>query len=153
MNSTFEQEIGFKNDCNWIILFLIKIRLLIRLHRRHSKNPNNLHKNSLFSKRYIISNDGKRDGKSWWKTTNDASKNNLSFCQTLVQGTCLRECKKPEIWAFILAILASHSLLLDLETPDWDFSGHGWFMILSFPRPSSGERSITITASNNQNLC
>ena len=75
------------------------------------------------------------------------------FCQTLVQGTRLRECKKPEIWAFILAILASHLLLLELEHPDWDFSGHGWFMILSFPRPSSEERSITITASNNQNLC
>ena len=59
MNSIFELEIDFKNDCNSIYAFFVKFETCkhIRLYREHSKNPNNLHKDSLFSKRYIISNE------------------------------------------------------------------------------------------------
>ena len=59
MNSSFDLQIDFKNDCNGIYAFFVKfkIRRYIRLQGRHSKNPNSLHKNSLFSKRYIISNE------------------------------------------------------------------------------------------------
>ena len=59
MNSPFDLQIDFKNDCNGIYAFFVKfkIRRYIRLQGRHSKNPNSLHKNSLFSKSYIISNE------------------------------------------------------------------------------------------------
>ena len=59
MTSPFELQIDFKNDCNLIYAFFVKfkIRRYIWIHRRHSKNLNNLHKNSIFSKRYIISNE------------------------------------------------------------------------------------------------
>ena len=60
MNSPFELQIYFKNCCNWTYTLFIEIKIIrrhIRLHRRHGKhdkkNLNNLHKNSLFSKRYI----------------------------------------------------------------------------------------------------
>ena len=56
MNSIFELEIDFKNDCNYIYAFFVKFEICkhIRQYRGYSKNPNNLHKDSLFSKRYII---------------------------------------------------------------------------------------------------
>ena len=49
MNSPFDLQIDFKNDCNGIYAFFVKfkIRRYIRLQGRHSKNPNSLHKNSL----------------------------------------------------------------------------------------------------------
>ena len=66
MKSSFELQIHLKNGCNRVYAFFVKFRMRrhIRLHRRHSKNPNNLHKNSPFSKRNVISNRyGNRDGK------------------------------------------------------------------------------------------
>ena len=68
MNSIFELEIDFKNDCNWIYAFFVKFEICkhIRLYRGHSKNPNNLHKNSLFSKRYVIRNETVMENYKWW---------------------------------------------------------------------------------------
>ena len=53
MKSPFELQSDFKNDCNQIYAFFVKFKICghIRLHRRRSKNLNNLDKNSLFSKR------------------------------------------------------------------------------------------------------
>ena len=48
--------------------FFVKfqIRRHIRLHRRHCKNSNNLRNNSLFSERYIISNEIVMGNYKWW---------------------------------------------------------------------------------------
>ena len=53
----------------------------------------------------------------------------------------------------IYAIMASHSLLLELGYMSWDFSGHGWFMRFSLPWPTSRERSLTITGPTNHSFC
>ena len=92
MNSPFQLQIHFTNDCNWIYAFIVKfkIRRHIWLQRRNSKNPNNLQKNSLCSKRYITSN------KIVMKTTNDASKNN--FCLASSISTGLMPDRAQTIW-------------------------------------------------------
>ena len=133
MNSPFQLQIDFTNDCNWIYAFTVKLKIRrhIRLHRRYSKNPNNLHKNSLFSKSYITSNEIVMENYKW----------------------CLKGHKRFEIWAFILAIMTSHLLLLELQHAGWDFSGQGWFVRLPFTQPSRGEQSVKITVSTNQSLC
>ena len=62
MNSPFELQIDFKNDCNCIYAFFVefKIRRHIRLHRRHGiydkKKPSNIQKVSVFLKKHLISN-------------------------------------------------------------------------------------------------
>ena len=67
MNCPFQLQIDFTNDCNWIYAFIVKleIRRHIGLHRINSKNPNNLHKNGLFFKRYITSNDIVMENYKW----------------------------------------------------------------------------------------
>ena len=37
MNSTFELQIDFKNDCNWICAVFVELKICryIRLHKRH----------------------------------------------------------------------------------------------------------------------
>ena len=72
MKSPFELQIDFKNDCNWIYAFFVefKINRHIWLHIRQGisdkKKPSNLHKNSLFSKRYIISNAIVMENYKWY---------------------------------------------------------------------------------------
>lgn len=124
--------------------FFVKfqIRRHIRLHRRHCKNSNNLRNNSLFSERYIISNEIVMGNYKWW------FKKQLSL--SLFLSTSLTGHKRFEIWDFIPAKMTSLSLLLELGHKGWDFSGHRWFMRLSLARHSSGERSIRITVSTNQ---
>ena len=75
------------------------------------------------------------------------------FRKAYLQATCLTGHKTLEIWAFILAIMASHLLLLELGHGSCNFSRHGWFMRLSLSWPSSGEQSITINVSTNQSCC
>ena len=64
----------------------------------------------------------------------------------------MRGHKRFEIWAFILAIMTCHSLLLELGHLDWDFSGYRWFIKLSLAWPTGGKRSLTITVSTNQSF-
>ena len=60
MSSPFELQVDFKNECNWIYVLFVEFEICrhIRLHSKHSIydkiKPSNLHKHSLFSKRYII---------------------------------------------------------------------------------------------------
>ena len=62
MNRSFELQINFQNDWNWIYAFFLEFKICrhIQQYRRHGiydkKKPGNLQKISLFSKRYIISN-------------------------------------------------------------------------------------------------
>ena len=67
MNCPFQLQIDFTNDCNWIYAFIVKLEICrnIGLHRINSKNPNNLHKNGLFFKRYITSNDIVMENYKW----------------------------------------------------------------------------------------
>ena len=89
--------------------------------------------------------------KSWWKKTKDASKNSFSLSSSISTGH-MRGHKRFEIWAFILAIMTCHSLLLELGHLDWDFSGYRWFIKLSLAWPTGGKRSLTITVSTNQSF-
>ena len=89
--------------------------------------------------------------KSRWKKTNDASKNSFSFSSSLSTGH-MKGHERFEIWTFILGIMTCHSLLLDFEHLDWDFSVYRWFMKLSPAWPTGGKRSLTITVSTNQSF-
>ena len=146
MNSPFQLQIDFTNDYNWIFAFIVKLKIRshIRLHRRNSKNPNNLHKNSLFSNKQW-----NRDG----KLQMTLQKTIFVFRQAYVQATCLTGHKILVIWAFILIIMTSHSLLLQPGHSGLDFSGHGWFPRLSLALPSRGEQSIAIIVCTNQSFC
>ena len=67
MNCLFELQIDFKKIWNWIYAFFIKFEIYrhIRLRRRQRKKLSNLHKNSLFSKRYIIRNEIVMENYKW----------------------------------------------------------------------------------------
>ena len=149
INSPFELQIDFKNDCNGIYSFFAKFKICrhIRLCGRHSKNLNNLHKNNVFSKRYIIRNKIVMENYKWC-----FKKQFLSLVKHKYRPHAWQD-TRFEIWAFNLAIMTSRSLLLELGHGDWDFSSHGLFMSLSLAQPSNGEWSITIIASTNQSFC
>ena len=80
MNGTFDLHMDFNNDCNWIYVFFVKSKICrhIWLHKRHNiydkKKPSNLHKNSLLSKSYIVSNVIMMENYKWC-----FKKQNLSF--------------------------------------------------------------------------
>ena len=133
MNSAFELQIDFKNDWNWIYAFFIEFRISrhIRLHRRHciydNKKPSNLHKNSLFSKRHIISNVIAIENYKWCLKKQFLS---LSLVKHKLQVTCLKGHKNFVILYFILAIIASY-LLLSWRLP-WVWMIHEIFTCLPY---------------------
>ena len=124
MNCPFQLQIDFTNDCNWIYAFIVKleIRRHIGLHRINSKNPNNLHKNGLFFKRYITSNDIVMENYKWlfkkqflfffkyrylpyaWKDTKDL-RSELPFWTSLFMDSS---------WDFCLLCLGVENDLLQL---------------------------------------
>ena len=62
MNSPFELQRDYKNDCIWTYVFLVELKLhksiLHYVEDRifnKKRNQGNLHKNKVFSKRYFIS--------------------------------------------------------------------------------------------------
>ena len=122
MNGPFELQTDFNNDCNWIYAFFVKFKVCrhIQLHRRHSNNPNNLHKNSLFSKRYIIRNEIVMENYKWcfkkqflsfnkhkyrpqaWQNTKDLS---LSFhsCNNISStSTGTHACGLGLLWSWVV---------------------------------------------------
>lgn len=133
MNSFFELQIDFKNHCNWIYGFFVKFKMSrhILLHIRYGiygkKKPNNLHKINLFSKMHMINNE--------------------------VQVIYLTGHEIFVLWAYVLAIITSHLLSLELRHVDWEFSGNGWFMIFSLAWSTGGEQSFMITTCTNQSFC
>ena len=115
MNIPFKLQIDFKNDYNWINAFFVELKICrhIRLHRRHGiynkKKAWNLHKNSVFLKRYIINNVIVMENYKWCFRK--------QFL-TLVKHKC-----RPHVWQYtkvlwsessFLQRLASHLLLLEL---------------------------------------
>ena len=113
MNSTFESQTDFKNASNWIYAFFVKFKICkhIRLHKRHGiydrKKPSNLHKNSLFSKRYVVSHIFMMENYKWC-----FKKQFLSLVKHK-HRPYVRGHRNFVIWAFTLAIMASHLLLLN----------------------------------------
>ena len=123
MNSPFELQIEFKNDCNWTNVFFVEFKIPrhIWLHRRRSKNRSNLHKNSIISKRYIISK--------------EIVIENYKRCLKRQFLFFVQHKYKPHAWHLrselsFLPIITSHSLLLKLGHAGWDFSRPRWFMRL-----------------------
>ena len=118
MNSPFELQIDFKNDCNWIfvadifdyiedMLFTIKRKQVICKRMVYFQLYNNL---------------CNRDENYKWCY----QKHTLSlFSQALVQATCLTGRKR-----FVLG----HE--------GWEFSGHAWFMRFLLAWPTGKERPI-----------
>ena len=88
-DSPFQLQIDFTNDCNWIYAFIVKLKIRnhIRLHRRNSKNLNNLHKNSLKGIRYI-------------KLQMALQKIISVFRRAYLQATCLTGHKMIWDWSF-----------------------------------------------------
>ena len=153
MNSHFELQINFKNDCNWICALLVEFKIPkhTRLYRRRNiydkKKPRNIHKNSLYSKRHLISNVIVMDNYKWCFKKQFLSLGKYKYRSHVWQDT------NVVIWAFLFAIMGSHSLLLKLRHLGWNFSGYGYFMSFSLALPTGGEQSLTITLSTNQSFC
>ena len=122
-----------------------KICMYVRLYRGNgihdNKKPSNLHKNSLFSS-YVISNvivmeNYKRCFENSLPFQSSINTSHMSFV----------------IWGFILALLASHFLFLELGHVGWNCSGYGCFMSFLLAQSTCGQQSLTITVSTNQSFC